>query len=70
VDFANLSPPWDGTFSDPYLTVDQGLAAINYGFNASELPIMWIKTGSSTETPTFSDPLIVRSCGGAAIVGE
>ncbi len=41
-----------------------------HGVGASELPTLWIKPGSTSETPTLSTPMIMKACGGTVTIGQ
>lgn len=59
-----------GTYGNPYNTIAEGLSRVDPGYGASELPTLWIKNGSSAETAVLNKRMIVRPCGGSAILGR
>jgi hypothetical protein len=60
-----------GTYSEPYNSVAEGALTLLYaGTGASEEPTLWIKAGSTDETPTLSKPMVIRACGGIAQIGQ
>jgi hypothetical protein len=60
----------NGTFSSPYNTVDDGVSQIiTPGVGANELPNLWIKAGSTSETPLITKTMVIRACGGSVIIG-
>lgn len=59
-----------GTYSEPYNTLAEGVSVMVDSPNASEEPALWIKPGSTSETPTLSKPMIIRACGGVAKIGQ
>jgi len=60
-----------GTWPEPYNSVAEGVSALLYaGTGATEEPTLWIKAGSSSETPTLSKPMVIRACGGVAQIGR
>ncbi|MHC4109996.1 MAG: M12 family metallo-peptidase [Planctomycetota bacterium] len=69
VDF-NHSYPEVGTFALPYNSVFEGVSAIVSGVGASELPHLWVKAGSTSETVTISKAMTIRACGGTVTIGE
>jgi hypothetical protein len=69
VDFA--APPGGiGTYQLPYNTVAGGASEAIHGEGASDLPNLWIKSGTTTEMLTISRPMRVRSCGGSVRIGN
>ncbi len=71
VDFGNFGGE-NGSFGQPFNTVAEGVGAIPLNApagGASELPTLWIKEGSTSETATINRPMIIRSCGGTASIG-
>lgn len=68
VDFSN-SDTQDGTFNNPYNTVAKGIQEIITGVGASELPSLWIKAGSTSETIRINKAMTVRTCGGSVTIG-
>lgn len=58
-----------GTFNNPYDTVAEGVNQVITGVGASELPNLWIKTGSTSETITITKPMTIRACGGTVSIG-
>jgi hypothetical protein len=61
----------NGTFSSPYNTVTNGAnQIITPGVGANELPNLWIKSGSTSETATISKTMIIKACGGSVIIGN
>ncbi len=71
VDFG-YSGPEGGTFDEPYASAGAGiaaLAAVDSGA-ASELPTLWMKTGSSSETGIVPFPMTIRACGGVVTIGQ
>jgi hypothetical protein len=69
VDFA-YGGSEEGSFSQPYDTVAEALAAVINGFNAPELPSVRIKTGSSPTPITINQAVTLRACGGPVTIGE
>jgi hypothetical protein len=63
VDFA-YSGSENGTFQKPYNTVAEGVSAVPAG------GALIIKAGSSSETPTISKGMTIRSYGGAVSIGQ
>jgi hypothetical protein len=67
VDFNfGLPPPFgDGAYNDPYLTLGEGVSAVNPGGS------IWIRTaGSSSETLTISKWLTIRAYNGPGTIGR
>ncbi|NIP25143.1 MAG: hypothetical protein GWN67_17640 [Phycisphaerae bacterium] len=61
----------NGTFSSPYNTVANGVSQIiTPGVGANELPNLWIKSDSTSETATISKTMIIKACGGSVIIGN
>ncbi len=60
-----------GTINSPWPTVGTGMSAV-YGGAVTPIitPTLWIKAGTTAETPTFNKPMIVRACGGTAVIGQ
>jgi hypothetical protein len=60
----------NGRFISPYDTLADGVSEIIIpGVGANELPNLWIKTGSTSETTTITKTMIIRACGGSVIIG-
>ena len=60
----------NGRFISPYDTLADGVSQIIIpGVGANELPNLWIKTGSTSETVTITKTMIIRACGGSVIIG-
>jgi hypothetical protein len=60
----------NGTFSSPYNTLANGVSEIIIpGVGANELPSLWIKTGSTSDTPTITKTMVIRACGGSVTIG-
>lgn len=69
VDFS-ASGSGNGRFISPYDTLADGVSQIiTPGVGANELPNLWIKTGSTSETVTITKTMIIRACGGSVIIG-
>ena len=64
VDFHYTGTLQLGTFSYPYSTLAQGIGAVPSGGT------IFVKPGSSTETPTITKPMTIIAIGGAATVGQ
>ncbi|MHC4642110.1 MAG: zinc-dependent metalloprotease family protein [Planctomycetota bacterium] len=61
----------NGRFSSPYDTVADGVSQIiTPGVGANELPNLWIKSGSTSETPTITKTMVIRACGGSVTIGS
>ncbi len=61
----------NGTFSSPYNTVADGVSQIiTPGVGANELPNLWIKSDTTSETITISKAMIIKACGGSVIIGN
>jgi hypothetical protein len=43
---------------------------ITPGVGANELPNLWIKAGTTSETATISKTMIIKACGGSVIIGN
>jgi hypothetical protein len=69
VDFA-YSGTEMGTYGQPFDSVFEGVLYITTGVGASELPNLWIKAGSTSETVTISKAMTIRACGGTVTIGE
>jgi hypothetical protein len=69
VDLAHTSTEF-GSYLFPFDTVTEGVDRILNGDGATELPNLWIVTGSYDETITVDKTMIVRSCGGLVTIGE
>ena len=69
VDFSSQTSEL-GSYMEPFRTLTGAVGALVTGFNASEMPSIWIKGGSSSETLTISKPMVLNSCGGDAVIGE
>ena len=63
--------PWeqDGSWDHPYNTIDLGVDAIAQGVGPSELPRLWIKGSSWTNTGTFDKPMAIHACGEDVYIG-
>ncbi|MHC4286620.1 MAG: zinc-dependent metalloprotease family protein [Planctomycetota bacterium] len=60
----------NGRFISPYDTLADGVSqVITPGVGANELPNLWIKSGSTSETATITKTMIIRVCGGSVIIG-
>ena len=59
-----------GSFDHPYDTLAEGVSAVITGYSAPELPSVWLKAGSSDETITISQPVVLRACGGSVTIGQ
>ncbi|HEY3242954.1 MAG TPA: hypothetical protein VGM03_06330 [Phycisphaerae bacterium] len=64
VNWTNTAPPWLGTPSDPFLTVNQGNLAAWDGV------VMRIQAGSYNETVTFTRAMTVVAEGGTVVIGQ
>ena len=64
VDFNTSVQPGNGTFATPYYTLALGVSAVPAG------GAIFIKPGTSTETPTITKPMSIIAVGGAATVGQ
>lgn len=58
-----------GTFSNPYNTISEGIAAIAVGTNAGELPSLYVRTGTSGFTGTISKAMEIKACSGVVNIG-
>ena len=58
-----------GSFQDPFNRVVEGVNQ-TLPNPAADIPVLTIKAGSYSETLTITKPMIVRSCGGTATVGQ
>ena len=58
-----------GSFQDPFNRVVEGVNQTLPNPTA-DIPVLTIKAGSYSETLTITKPMIVRSCGGTATVGQ
>jgi hypothetical protein len=61
VDF-NYTGPEDGSFSRPFNTLAEGVAAVLSG------GVVYIKTSTGYETVTITKPMTIRSYGGTAVI--
>ena len=60
----------NGTFSSPYNTLANGVSEVIIpGVGANELPSLWIKTGSTSDTITITKTMVIRACGGSVTIG-
>jgi hypothetical protein len=60
----------NGRFISPYDTLADGVSQIIIpGVGANELPNLWIKTGSTSDTVTITKTMIIRACGGSVTIG-
>jgi len=60
----------NGTFNSPYNTLADGISEIiTPGVGANELPTLWIKSDSTSETPTITKTMVIRACGGSVTIG-
>jgi len=67
----SAGPGGNGTFSSPYNTVADGVSQIiTPGVGANELPNLWIKSDTTSETATISKAMIIKACGGSVIIGN
>lgn len=64
VDFNTPVHPGNGTYATPFYTLALGISAVPTGGT------IFIKPGSSTETPTVTKAMTLMSIGGAATVGQ
>jgi hypothetical protein len=72
VDFSYPLPLEYGTWDKPYNTVSEGILntiATSTSAWPAEPPTLWIKEGSTSETPMFDKRMLVRVCGGPVIIG-
>lgn len=58
-----------GTFDFPYNTLAAGVDNTFAGGSGSAVPELWIKAGSTIETPTIRKPMRLRNCGGNVRIG-
>lgn len=58
-----------GTFDNPFDTVSQGVNKCFNGESYGVVPTVWIKTGSTSETPTINKRVFIRACGGTVRIG-
>jgi hypothetical protein len=61
VDFSYTGPE-DGSFSRPFNTLAEGVAAVISG------GVISIKTSTGYESATISKPMTIRTCGGSAVI--
>jgi hypothetical protein len=59
-----------GSYYYPYNTLSKGISAIIQGTAILEVPTLWMKAGSSNETLTIQKPMLLRTCGGPAVIGQ
>ncbi|HWW00849.1 MAG TPA: kelch repeat-containing protein [Candidatus Acidoferrum sp.] len=64
VDFNTAVHPGNGTYATPYDTLAGGMSAVSAGGT------IFIKPGSSTETPAITKPMTIVAFGGQASVGH
>jgi hypothetical protein len=64
VDFAYRGQDESGTFSSPFNTLAEGVAAVPAGAT------LRIKAGSTAETPTLTKPMSIIAYGGPVILGH
>lgn len=62
--------PQNGTFAEPYRLLASAQNYLLEGVNESELPTMYIKESATDAAFTFDKPMMVRSCGGTATIGQ
>lgn len=59
-----------GTFNSPYLFLASGVNRVMPASSALQLPILRIKTGTSSQTLTIDKPMEIRACGGLVEIGR
>jgi hypothetical protein len=59
----------EGTYHYPYATLAAAVTEIDAGINATESPTMWIKTGTTDETVTINERMIIRACDDSVVIG-
>ena len=64
VDFNTAIHPGNGTFATPYYTLALGISAVSAGGT------IFVKPGSSSETPTITKAMNIVAVGGSATVGN
>lgn len=70
VDFA-FGGAQNGSFSNPYNTITAGATNIDPpGAGASELPNLYIKSGSTSWTGTIDKAMRISTCGGVVAIGD
>jgi len=69
VSFDWTGPQQWGYYIFPYNNITEGYNALITGYNPSELPVLHIKEGSTSETIVFDKPMKVEACGGPVLIG-
>jgi hypothetical protein len=69
LDYVCGIPTCDGTYYRPYMTLASALAEVPVGAHPSDLPSLWIKSSSSSETMSINKPVTLRACNGPVVIG-